>query len=800
MTTMISMNRARASLGALLGVLAALPSLGAQAQSAVITGKVMSEYGQVLEAANVYIDELAMSVATNAQGTYTITVPAARVQGQQVSVRVRVIGYQPGASPIRVTAGSQTVNFTLKQDINRLNEVVVTGTVGLGVERAKVPFAIARLDTEALKVPAMDPITALEGKVSGLRIASTSSGAPGSTPEIMMRGPTSINASGRDRSPLFIVDGVIMNVGSFTELGALDIESIEVVKGAAGASLYGTRAANGVITITTKRGSGGGDGVHFSARSEYGQNDLNSINYGQPVDHHLQLDETGTRFCVQGSANISSCSRTVNWMHEILRINAVNADTTRTPQSIQWNNPSSSGGELQNVFQSQIWPGQRYNSLAQATVSNPITLNSLDATGKVGSVRFYVSGSYQNDEGALRDLSGNQERRARVNLDYEARQDLTFSVSSAYDNGYTDNRSSNGLFGTFLRGAPAGTNYMARDSLGRGIIIGGGTGLRGTGNGAGTFLYSDENAVNWTKAHRFIGDLTSRYFPAEWVTVDGVFGYDNRQTFGENYQVKGFRTAGLSTSTNNGNIGLGNGGDESMNASMGVTFKKQLRNDLHGQLQFRGSFDQENSVSQNSTGQAFTVNGVYTTSNTTLNQTVTSSLQTIRNMGGLGGTSLDYKDRYILDGILRYDGSSLFGPGHRWAPFGRVSGVWRVSEEPWWNQSSWLSDFRLRASHGTAGSTPRFSAQYETYSVNNGVISLGQAGNPNLRPETTFENEYGTDLTLFGRLGVELTNANSDTRDQILLVNTPNSLGFAQQWQNAGTLQNKTWSLGSICR
>ena len=127
-------------------------------------------------------------------------------------------------------------------------------------------------------------------------------------------------------------------------------------------------------------------------------------------------------------------------MHEILRINSVNADTTRTPQNIQWNNPSASGGDLQNVFQAQIWPGQYYNSLAQATVSNPITLNSLDATGKVGSVRFYVSGSYQNDEGALRDLTGNQQRRARVNLDYEARQDLTFSVSSAYDNGYNDNR------------------------------------------------------------------------------------------------------------------------------------------------------------------------------------------------------------------------------------------------------------------------------------------------------------------------------------------------------------------------
>ena len=792
---MITMNRARAIVGALLGALCALPTARAQTQSAVITGRVLSEFGQTLEGANVYIDELTISVGTNAQGDYTITVPAARARGQQVNLRVRAIGYQPGVSPIRVTAGSQTVNFSLKQDVNKLNEVVVTGTVGNGVERAKVPYAIARLDTAALQVPALDPVTQLEGKVSGLRIAQTSSGAPGSAPEIMMRGPTSINASGRDRSPLFIVDGVIMNVTNFTELGALDIESIEVVKGAAGASLYGTRAANGVISITTKRGSSGSDGIHFSARSEYGVNDLNSINYGQPVNVHLQEDETGTRFCVQGSSNVSSCSRTVNWMQEILRINSVNADTTRKPQNLQWNSPTVGGGELQNVYQANIWPGQYYNSLAQATVSNPITLNSLDATGRVGSVRFYVSGSYQDDAGALRDLSGNQQRRARVNLDYDARQDLTFSVSSAYDNGYNDNRSSNGLFGTFLRGAPAGTNYLARDSLGRGIIVGGGSGLRGTGNGGGTFLYSDEHAVNFTKSHRFIGDLNTRYFPADWVTVEGTFGYDNRTTASENYQVKGFRTAGLSTSTNNGNIGLGDSGDESMNASLMSTFKKQLRSDLNGQLQIRGSWDQENSINDNSSGQIFAVNGVYTTSNTTANQSVSSGLQTVRNMGALAGTSLDYKDRYILDGTFRYDGSSLFGPGNRWAPFGRVSGVWRVSEEPWWNQT-WLTDFRLRGSHGTAGSTPRFSAQYETFNINNGNLSLGQSGNESLRPETTTENEVGTDFTLFSRLGVELTHSQSDTRDQLLLVNVPNSLGFATRWENAGTLQNKTWELG----
>ena len=168
----------------------------------------------------------------------------------------------------------------------------------------------------------------------------------------------------------------------------------------------------------------------------------------------------------------------------------------------------------------------------------------------------------------------------------------------------------------------------------------------------------------------------------------------------------------------------------------------------------------------------------------------------MKNVGFLSGASLDYKDRYVLDGTFRYDGSSLFGQGNRWAPFGRVAAVWRISQEPWYNVPH-LSDLRFRASHGTAGSTPRFTAQYEVYNVSNGNLSLGNAGNTKLKPETTTEDEIGTDFTLFDRLGTEFTYAHDVTRDQMLQVVTPSSLGFATQWQNAGTLDNKTFELAS---
>ncbi|HEU4994254.1 MAG TPA: SusC/RagA family TonB-linked outer membrane protein [Gemmatimonadaceae bacterium] len=804
-------TRARAVAIAVVSALLTAAAGEAQAQQATITGRVLSDFGTALEGANVYISDLAISVGTNAQGNFTITIPEARVQGQQVNLRVRAIGYTPDVRPIRITAGTQTVNFQLKQDVNRLDEIVVTGVVE-GVERAKVPFAIARLSTEEMPVPALDPIMQLAGKVPGVRIGK-GSGRPGAGTEIMMRGPTSINGTGRDRSPLIIVDGAIMNVGSSSmggmngggsggleDLGSMDIESIEIVKGAAGASLYGTRAANGVIVIKTKRGAAT-DGVKFNVRTEYGLSDLNSISYGMPLNHQLQLDETGTRFCVQTSGNIPSCARTVDWMTEIMRINNVNADTTRNPQSLQWNNPAASGGELQNVFQAQIWPGRYYDMLAQILRPNPTTLSSVDASGKVGNVRFYVSGSYTNEQGAIKGLNGSEQRRGRVNIDYDARSDMLISVSTLFDNGITDQRvggSSNGsIFGQALRGAAIGTDYSARDTLGRYLVRGGGASLRSpTGNGGGTFLYDSENALDTRTTNRFLGNITGSYFPVSWMTLEGVFAYDNRDRLDKSYLVKGYRTFAISTANNNGNMQFGNRTEESVNAGLTATFRKQLRSDLNGKLIVRSLYDQSSFIANNSGGQQFFTKDVYTTSNLSTNKTATSSSETVKNTGYLAGGTLDYKDRYIFDGTFRYDGSSLFGADTRWAPFNRVSAVWRVSQESFWSSVPYVSDFRLRGSRGTAGSTPRFNAQYETFTVDATGIRLGQAGNNALKPETTTEYEFGTDFTLLNRFGFEVTRAISKTEDQILLVNTPATLGFAQRWQNAGTLENSTWELG----
>ena len=298
MTTRITTKRARMIGAALVGLVLALPVASAQAQNAVITGKVTSEFGQPVDQANVYINDLSISVGTNAQGVYTITIPAARATGQAVNLRVRAIGYQPGLRPIKLTAGSQTQDFALKQDVNRLNEVVVTGTVGEGTERSKVPFAISRAHGRGHPDSGARSDSGAHGKGRGTFESPRRADAREAAPEVMLRGPTSINAQGRSQSPLYVVDGVVLNVGSLDELGGLDIESVEVVKGAAGASIYGATAANGVIVIKTKRGASQ-DGIKFNVRTEYGVNDVNSFNY----PHAAQFARCSSTKPARGSAS-----------------------------------------------------------------------------------------------------------------------------------------------------------------------------------------------------------------------------------------------------------------------------------------------------------------------------------------------------------------------------------------------------------------------------------------------------------------------------------------------------------------
>src|SRR5258706_15305143 len=169
----------------------------AQAQNAVIRGTVRSDNGEAVVGANVYILELSTQGATNEAGRYLLTIPGDRVRGQQLQLRVRAIGFRPSSRPITISVGEQTADFALAADVNRLDEIVVTGVME-GTEKSRLPFTVATVDAADVPVPATDPLRMLAGRVPGANITS-GNGRPGAAPSVILRGPTSINASGRSQ-------------------------------------------------------------------------------------------------------------------------------------------------------------------------------------------------------------------------------------------------------------------------------------------------------------------------------------------------------------------------------------------------------------------------------------------------------------------------------------------------------------------------------------------------------------------------------------------------------------------------
>src|SRR5688572_17288688 len=283
------------------------------AQGAVITGTIKSAQGQALQAVNVRIPDMNVAVGTGEDGVYRITLVADRVRGQTVTLSVRSIGFRPQTKQITINAGNQDHDFELAVDVNRLSEVVVTGVTG-ATETKKLAFTVDKVDQSNLPVPATSALQSIAGKVTGAQVIQPS-GRPGTAPSIILRGAKSLNLS---LSPLVVVDGVVIN-GGMQDINPQDIESIEVVKGAAASSTYGARAQNGVIQITTKSGATAAQGARFNVRSETGFQDIQGA-YPFSQRHMMLMDETYNNFCVVVT-NQPACSRVVDFEEHALWVN-----------------------------------------------------------------------------------------------------------------------------------------------------------------------------------------------------------------------------------------------------------------------------------------------------------------------------------------------------------------------------------------------------------------------------------------------------------------------------------------------
>ncbi len=760
-------------------------------QEAVIRGRVSDDRGEVLATAAVEVVELGLAAYSGSDGRYAITIPAPRVSGQLVTLRARLIGHKAAMRRITLSPGEQTLDFALATDVNQLETVVVTG-VSQATEQVKVPFSVTRIEASALLVPATDPLRELQGKIPANIVSS--SGRPGGQPAVLLRGPTSLNAEGRSQDPLYIVDGVIIN-GSLSEINPNDIASVEVVKGAAGASLYGARAGGGVINITTKSASAATEGVHFGIRSEAGVGDIER-DFGLAQSHALLMEDHGQQFCAAVTGQ-PTCARTFNYLYEQARINNQPTDWAGNPPSFPVDPGATiGGGVLRQRYQITPWPGQTYNAVRQVVNNRPYIQNDVDMTGHVGGTRVYASYSNLTDRGAIRFLDGFVRNSFRINVDQAIGSQLSLAVRSYYSRDTQDglNQEDGGRSFFRLTRVPGIVNVLQRDTLGRLFIR---PNLQNGGGQNENPLYYLENVVRSDVANRFIGGLTAQYNPADWVTFEGNVSYDSRRTSIMQFRDKGFRSTGPNPSnvTNLGFIFRTSANQEAVNTSLNATVRHNFGPDLLTHSSLRFLYEQRDSLSEAGSGDFLAFKGVQALDNATQDKAIGSWTQSVRQLGLFAGAGVEYKGRYILDGLVRRDGSSLFGADRRWATFGRISAAWRVAQEQWWFLPS-VTELKLRASYGTAGGSPPFYGQYEAIPFGAGAVPvLSFLGNRNLAPELHKELEVGADIEVLGKFGLSATYARSRINNQILPVPLSGGTGYQRQWQNAGELLNITHEL-----
>ncbi|MGK2934999.1 MAG: SusC/RagA family TonB-linked outer membrane protein [Gemmatimonadaceae bacterium] len=717
----------------------------ARAQAAVINGRVTNEQGAPIPGANVAIPTLGIGASANANGDYSFTVPDAQANGQTVTLQARFIGFTPASRSITLSAGTQTANFSLRADPFRLEEVVVTG-VSAATSRQKLTFSVASVSEDQIKeVPASSPIAALAGKVSGARVA-IGRGNPGAQPTIRLRGSTGLRVG--SSTPLILLDGVISRA-NIADIDANDIESIEVLKGAAASSFYGSNAANGVVSITTKRGRGVPDGsMSFILRSEYGKTELQK--YVELNRSHHYLTNPDGDFALTPSGE------------RILDPDGIADNPYLTTGPSRW----------RNHLKDWLGDGSVFYS------------NNFQMGARRGATNFHSSYTADRNGGILPLTSGQFRQNVRLNVDQGigSRADVSFSATYGVNkNDYNPNGAQSWF--TFMQMPPEiDLRKPYPDSVEFYPKV-------PSPSARDNPLYALANREYTLRRERIIGSASARYRPVDWLRLEASYGTDRLNARESTYDFRGYlSTVGVPSE---GYIQRDTDNNVSENAALNATATGRFGG-VVSTSRLGYSYEEFNQSFFTASGNKLNVTGVTDLGAVDpANNFVNSFDATSRTINYLGSQAFDIRDRYLLDFLFRSDGSSLFGPDNRRENFYRVSGAWRISED---FTIPGVQEFKIRAAQGTAGLRPSFLDQYEYYSLGSGTISKAQLGNVLLKPAIQTEKEFGINTTFGSRFDLELVQANRITRGAFLNIplSVAQSGGFSQQVRNAADVEAKT--------
>lgn len=729
--------------------------LSVQAQTKQITGKVLDAGKEPLIGVGINVKGTTQGVTTDINGVFKINIPTS------IANPVLIFKYL-GFKTQEVAVGSRTqINVTLEEDRQRLDEVVIMG-YGQSVKKGDVTAAVSVVSgAELAKTPVANVSEALTGKVAGLQITATE-GSPDAEIKVRLRGGGSIS---QDNSPLYIVDG--FPVDNINTIASSDIESLTFLKDAASTAIYGSRAANGVILITTKSGKEGKITVTANAYTGIRNitKQLNVLSPYEYVRYQYELDQSTTFQNYYGVFDDLDIYKSVvgrNWQDEVFG---------RTAMQSNYNMSINGGSKT-----------LRYN----------LGLN-------------------RNDEESIMIGSGFE----RTNLSFKLNSDITSKLSFDFNTR---------LSYTSIDGAGVNTGSGANTRLRNSVKYAPTRGLRGFDQSAEednsidpetqSLLFSpiQSSLDEYKKQNRFNSTFNGgvKWNILKSLSFRSEFGYEFRNERTDNVW-------GPATSQSKNYAGQPIGkiitlGGDSYRFSNFFTFDKPNFKKGHS---FNAVVGQELLSSGYKTitdeSRFFPANMKYNDVLANMNfgtplPSVTYISSDDRLSSYFGRANYEYLGKYLATATIRADGSSKFAEGNRWGYFPSLALGWKISEEDFLNDISWLSQLKLRASYGSTGNNRIKSGQWQTtYSTNNenkpyfedehessNLIPDNSLFNPLLKWETTINRNLGLDFGILnGKFSGTVDFYLNSTKDLLVTAPIAPASGFTSQLQNFGSTSNR---------
>jgi TonB-linked SusC/RagA family outer membrane protein len=755
-----------------LGILLLLLSLTGFAQSKSVTGKVISAAdAQPLQGVTVQVKGSQTATTTDGLGVYTISVPG--------NDAVLVFTFTGMASQEASVGTRVSLDIKLKTDDASLGEVVV---VGYGTQKkSDLTGAVATVKASQLQErPAASLNQALAGRMPGVQV-NTNSGRPGGQTNVRIRGFSSIQATS---NPLYIIDGVALPIGtqssnsnSIDYINPSDIASVEVLKDASATAIYGARGANGVILVTTKRGSRNGGKITYDM-------DLSVPTIGPNRIHMLSAQE-------------------------YVDIENLSYDNIKVYDPAGWASgaystvvdPRVKRKSLPNLFDANGAPIYNTDWLKEATQSKLSQNHQLGITGGNADNSFGAYLGYRDDNGLL--LNSYLKRySARFVFDTKIKEWLRFGGNLGYHN-QEENIVDQGTGGlNSVRMITESFAFLpvkfADGSWGDNYLY---PGAEGGSNPV--HILTDRKLLYNTQTT--LGDI--------YMNIDIAPGLSFRSQLGVNIVTRGQREySGRSldqiSRNQNGTANQNNSRENFWSSENYFTYKKKIGTD-HDLTALLGLSWQENNYtffsanSQNFSTDFFEYNNLGQGSQ----QNASSSFRNRFSLNSyFGRINYVYKDKYLLTFTGRADASSKFGAENKWGYFPSAAIGWRVSEEDFLKNSDVISNLKLRASIGATGNSE--IAPYQSLGVlgsYTGIlgnvrvagVGTGRLENPDLKWEKTTQSDVGLEMGfLNNRINLELDVYYRKTTDMLLNAPVPTSSGYATIARNVGSMENKGLEIG----